>query len=649
MCGIAGILSRSLREEQLLGVAQSMALSLRRRGPDGEGRWMDPEVGVALVHRRLSIFDLSEAASQPMLSRCGRYVLTFNGEIYNFLSLREELVAEGASFQSQGDTEVLLEALARWGVPSALSRLEGMFAFGLWDRQQRELTLVRDRFGKKPLYYGTVNGCFLFASELRAFELFSDHLEIDQDGLALMLRYKAVPAPRSIYKQVRKLLPGSYTVVSGADFALREPMKYWDLLSRHRGATRSFGVDEALLRLEELLGDATRKRMASDVPLGAFLSGGIDSSLVVAMMAKYASQPVKTYTIGFVERSYDEAEQARAVSRVLGTDHTELYLAESDVLSEIPSLSEVSDEPFGDSSLLPTQLVSKLARTEVTVALSGDGGDEFFAGYNRHVWLPKLEQNFSKVPGVLMEYLARLLSWPRLRLLLNGLAERGMIPVRMLDNKLDKLQSLMGARGLESLQRDALSDWKQPNFLVQGCTLDSVNEFEGVPEGLAAVERLCRSDALFYLPEDILFKVDRSSMYHSLEARSPFLDHKLVEFSLDLPLSLKLDEGGGKSILRRLLKQYLPSELVERPKMGFAVPLQSWLRGPLRDWSEDLLRSEALASGEFMRPDVVLAVWDEHLAGRRDHSGKLWNVLMFLAWHQSLARRRQVARLEVGF
>lgn len=648
MCGIAGFVALSMGREQLSGIARGMASSLRRRGPDGGGEWFDAECGAALVHRRLSIFDLTELASQPMVSGCGRYVLVFNGEIYNFHSLRTELENLGFAFKSSGDTEVLLSALARWGMPGALDKLEGMFAFGLWDRDRRELTLARDRLGQKPLYYGFCRENFAFASELRALEVFDSSLEIDHESLALMLRYKSVPAPRSIYKGINKLLPGSYVVFSLDERSVSRPVKYWNALSSLPGALDGMGMDEALGQLEMLLDNATRKRMAADVPLGAFLSGGIDSSLIVATMARLANSPVRTYTIGFEERGYNEAEQAKEVAKILGTEHTELYLSESDILNEVPLLPAMCDEPFGDSSLLPTQLVSRLARTQVTVALSGDGGDEFFAGYNRHVWLPRMDRRFSRIPFGVRRWVSSLLSWPAFRALLGGLNAVGVLPVRMLDNKLDKLESLMGARGVEEMHRDALSDWKRPDLIVPGCILGAVDEFAGVPNTLSAIERLCRSDALFYLPEDILFKVDRASMFHSLEARSPFLDHKLIEFSLSVPNSLKIDARGGKLLLRRLLERYLPAKLVDRPKMGFAVPLGSWLRGPLREWADDLLRSDAYRVGEFLNRELVLNVWNEHQTGRRDHSGKLWNVLMFLSWCRSLPERRRAVYSEVA-
>lgn len=641
MCGIAGIVSSVIDPEELRGLARSMASALRRRGPDGGGEWINPDWGVALVHRRLSIFDLTELASQPMSSACGRYVLTFNGEIYNFRSLKTELEGLGFTFKSSGDTEVLLSALVQWGVPEALRKLEGMFAFGLWDRKRRELTLVRDRLGKKPLYYGFCGKHFVFASELRAFEVFGGSLEIDRESLALMMRYKAVPSPRSIYKGVKKLLPSSYVVFADGDHSLGRPLKYWNALSRPSEALDGMGMADAVTQLEARLNEATRKRMAADVPLGAFLSGGIDSSLVVATMARLSTSPVKTYTIGFEDQGYNEAAQAREVSKFFGTEHIELYLSESDVLREIPLLSEICDEPFGDSSLLPTQLVARLARTQVTVALSGDGGDEFFAGYNRHVWLPRIDRWLSRVPFGMRYWASSILSWPVFRVFMGRLSAAGLLPVRMLDNKLDKLESLLGSRGLEQMYRDALSDWKQPGLLVSGCDLGAMDEFAEVSHELSAIERLCRSDALFYLPEDILFKVDRASMFHSLEARSPFLDHKLIEFSLSVPDSLKIDARGGKLLLRRLLSRYLPAELIERPKMGFAAPLENWLRGPLREWAGDLLFGGKSPLEDYLNRRVVLDVWNAHQNGRRDHSGKLWNVLMFLSWYRSLPEKRR--------
>lgn len=611
-------------------MARRMCATLARRGPDGDG-FFAAEPGVALGHRRLSILDLSEAASQPMTLADSGSTLTFNGEIYNFAQIRRTLEDEGEVFTSSGDTEVLLKALSRWGVEVALAHLEGMFAFAYWDAGARRLIVARDRLGQKPLYYGFVQGCFAFASELRAFEAVFPGLEIDRDSLALCLRYKAIPCPRSAYKEVQKLPPATYAVFDFDAFALSAPTEYWRAISEVTPMD-SWSYEEAQAEFSRLFRAATQKRMISDVPLGAFLSGGIDSSLVVAAMVEASRGPVQTFTIGFDDAQYDEAQHAREVARHLGAQHTELYFSEAEVLAQVPSLSQIFDEPFGDSSLLPTQLVSQLARRSVTVALSGDGGDEFFAGYNRHLWLPKLNRLTSGVPLAVRRLVAGLLNATVVRGLLESLGRWGLLKFRTLSVKLDKLVFLLCTHGVEEMYRDVLSDWKEPGELVVDAALDVIDEFAQVPGGLSELERLCRADALFYLPDDILFKVDRASMYHSLEARSPFLDHSLVEFSLSLPAELKVWQGEGKRLSRAMLSTYLPLELFDRPKMGFAVPLAQWLRGPLQEWAQDLFEGPACRSGEYFNRERLQAVWREHLSQQADHSGRLWNVLMILAW-----------------
>lgn len=627
MCGISGVLSQSSTKDELRHTAVSMADRIAHRGPDAGGIFCS-DSGVALAHRRLSILDLSELGAQPMT--LGSLTLTYNGEIYNYRELRSELQAQGECVQSEGDTEVLLKSIRAWGLESTLRRIEGMFAFAVWNEDTRELFLVRDRLGQKPLYYGIFGTRLVFASEVKAIEAAIPELRVDLDSVALMLRYKTVPAPRSIYSGLYKLLPGTFLKFRFSDFELSSPKPYWSALHQAWPKAEE-SEEEAFERFRGHFLKATKKRMVSDVPLGAFLSGGIDSSLVVAAMAASSQEQVKTFTIGFQDERYNEAEQAKDIAHHLGTEHTELYLSWNEVIEHVPTLPQVADEPFGDPSLLPTSLVARLARDQVVVALSGDGGDEFFAGYNRHLWLPRFSSWFSRVPIPVRHLLNNLLGAIGVRRFLLKLQESGLLKVRTLEEKLDKIRFLLNAEGLEAMHRDVLSDWKCPSEIVPAATTDAMDEFRGVPDGLSPIERLCYSDALFYLPEDILFKVDRATMHHSLEGRSPFLDHRLVEFSLGLPEQFKLSGGVGKIFPRKLLAEFVPRELFERPKMGFAIPLSDWLRGPLRDWAQDLLHGDICRSGDYISPDPVLSEWNRHLAGE-DRSGRLWNVLMLLAW-----------------
>ncbi len=641
MCGIAGFVdnSHATAVETLRCIAGDMADTLYHRGPDDSGVWVDAEAGVALGHRRLSIIDLSAAGRQPMVSADGRLVITYNGEIYNFAELRLELEAAGVRFSGHSDTEVILEACAAWGVARAVERLIGMFAFALWNRETRSLTLVRDRMGIKPLYWGRFGNLFLFGSELKALRAHPGWTpEIDRDMVAGFLRHNYVSGPRAIYRGIRKLEPGC-TLVHGAD-GNTEIHRYWDLRKILRAAQADrleITDDEAIVRLEELLRDAVRRRMVADVPIGAFLSGGIDSSTVVALMQSECGRPVRTFTIGFHESGYDEAKHAKAVAAHLGTEHIELYVEPDHALEIVPRLAERYDEPFSDVSQIPTCLISELTRRHVTVALSGDGGDELFAGYNRYFWADALWSRIGWLPAPLRQAGAIGLKtlppavWDGL-----GAALPRRLRPPQLGDKVHKLADILTLDGPDALYRRLVSHWQNPDDLVPGGA-----EPHGIlwDEGLAReipdfMERMRFLDAVTYLPDDILTKVDRASMAVSLEARVPILDHRVVEFVWRLPRRLMMRQGKRKWLLRQLLNRYVPAALVERPKMGFGVPIGVWLRGPLRDWAEDLLSEKCLREEGLLNPAPVRRSWAEHLSGQRNWQYPLWDVLMLQAWQR---------------
>jgi len=635
MCGIAGFLGPAGAGGELEALAGAMAGSLAHRGPDDAGSWADGEAGIGLGHRRLSIIDLSAAGHQPMVSANGRYVLAYNGEVYNAAELRRDLERAGTSFRGSSDTEAMLEGIARWGLRATLKRLIGMFAFALWDSRERELTLVRDRLGIKPLYWGRFGDTFLFGSELSALKRhpgFSP--QIDRDALASFLRFNYVPAPQSIFCGVHKLRPGHLLTVRAG----QEPKieAWWTLQeARESGRAKPFAGsdDEAVNALEALLGDAVEKRMIADVPLGAFLSGGIDSSTVTALMQARSKRPVKSFSIGFDEAGYNEAVHAKAVARHLKTEHTELYVSAQEARAVIPGLPKIYDEPFADASQIPTFLVSRMTREHVTVALSGDGGDELFGGYNRYFQAPDILARTARIPRPLARAAAAAIAcvppdrWSRV---LSGVPRLGAIP--MLGEKLHKIAAILG-QDPPGAFRALVSQWDDPEALVIGGRerVDAVwREAAGDLAGFAA--RMQFVDTLTYLPDDILAKVDRASMAVSLEARVPLIDHRVVEFAWSLPQHLKTRGSEGKWILRQVLYKHVPRDLVERPKMGFGVPIDSWLRGPLRSWAEDLLSEERLERQGFLNPAPVRQRWAEHLSGRRNWQYSLWGVLMFNAW-----------------
>ena len=646
MCGLAGCWAPG-RGEDLREAGLAMADALAHRGPDGSGVWVEGEAGLALGHRRLSIIDLSEDGAQPMVSASGRYVIAYNGEVYNFAAIRRELDAGGFSpaYRGHSDTEVILAAMEAWGVEGAVRRFVGMFAFALWDRRDRVLSLVRDRLGIKPMFYGWSGGALLFGSELKALRAHPAWRgEVDRGALALLLRHNCIPAPYSIYQGVHKLPPGSILTLRSPAPDSAEPVPYWSAREvAQRGSADPFrgGDAEAIGELDALLRDAVGLRMIADVPLGAFLSGGVDSSVVVALMQAQSDRPVKTFSIGSHNRQFDEAQHARAVAEHLGTEHTELYVTPEEARSVIPSLPEMFDEPFADSSQIPTFLVSRLARQHVTVSLSGDGGDELFAGYNRHVWGERLWNRVGHIPNRARGAIGRALasrspeSWNRLYQRVEPVVPARMRQ-RMPGYKVHKLAEVLNARTPEALYRSLASHWKHPEQLVPGAAEPATALTD--PRRAAALpgftERMMYMDLVTYLPDDILTKVDRASMAVSLEARVPLLDHRVVEFAWRLPLSMKLRSGQGKWILRQVLDRYVPRTLIERPKMGFGIPLGEWLRGPLREWAEALLDERTLREGGFFDPAPIRRGWSEHLAGKRDAEYHLWTVLMFQAWLQ---------------
>ncbi len=649
MCGIAGILELTGQPADFAPAARRMAATLRHRGPDDLGVWSDPSAGVALGHTRLAVVDLTPSGAQPMHSACGRYTLVFNGEIYNHASLRRDLASLGHRFRGTSDTETLLAAIAEWGMEETLRRSNGMFAVALWDRRAGELHLARDRAGEKPLYFTQAGGVFLFASEpkaLLAYPGFSP--EVDRGALALYLRYGYVPAPHSIYRGVSKLPPASRLRVRRGS-PLPPPAAWWSFSeAARRGVERPFAgsTAEALAALEELLLDSVRLRMEADVPLGAFLSGGIDSSTIVALMQSASRRPVRTFTIGFHEASHDEAAHARAVASHLGTGHTELSVTPAEAMGVIPHLPALYDEPFADSSQIPTFLVSSLARRHVTVCLSGDGGDELFGGYNRHYWADSLWRRAGWMPRSLRSLATRcILAVPVERWDAGFAAAAPLLPRRLRQRtpgeKLHKLARALDAGSPGALYLALVSQWRQPESLVLGPT-PAPESHPSAAEGLGGfAQRMMYLDGVTYLPDDILVKLDRASMGVSLEARAPFLDHRVIEFAWSLPQNMKIHGGQGKWILRRLLHRYVPRDLVERPKMGFAVPIGAWLQGPLREWAEDLLSERRLRQDAFLDPAPVRDAWRAHLAGRASLEHALWTVLMFQQWRQQTS---QIAR-----
>lgn len=642
MCGIAGFWARDRVSYDAESVLRRMATAVKHRGPDDEGVWWDDSWGVGLGHRRLSIIDLSAEGHQPMVSATGRYVIVYNGEVYNFREIRRELEGRGVRFRGGSDTEVMLATIECRGLLEGTRAFSGMFAFALFDRETGTLSLVRDRLGEKPLYYGLLGRTLVFGSELKALRAHPAWQgDIDRGALSLFLRHNYVPAPYSIYQGIRKVAPGTIVTYERLD---EEPsvQSYW--LAREvaeNGLARPSSNDESglLEELDELLRQVVRREMVADVPLGAFLSGGVDSSLIVALMQAQSDRPVRTFTIGFEEEAYNEADYARAVARHLGTDHTELYVSPAEMLAVVPKLPSLYDEPFADSSQVPTFLVSEMARRHVTVSLSGDGGDELFGGYDRYFLADRLRPWLSRIPALARRGVAGALSalrpesWDR-GLDVLGMGTRWRVPWSVTGDRLHKLADVLKGGSDRAMYRNLLSHWRDPGLVVIGGveppTVLTDPRALGAANGL--LPWMMYADLVSYLPDDILVKVDRASMGVSLESRAPYLDHSVVEFAWRLPLKTKVRHGRGKWIVRRLLSRYVPDALIERPKMGFGIPLDLWLRGALREWANALLEPTRLEREGYLAAEPVARKWSEHKSEKRKWHYHLWNVLMFQAW-----------------
>ena len=641
MCGLVGYLSsQQAYVDETKVIIANMSEKINHRGPDGHGVWIDPEEGIALAHQRLSILDLSEAGHQPMISASGRYVITFNGEVYNHLEIRNQIEDEVGAIKWKGhsDTETLLAGIDFWGLKKTLNQTKGMFALSLWDKNEKKLFLARDRIGEKPLYYGWQgegkNTAFLFGSELKALRAHpSFQSNINRDAICLLLRHNCIPAPYSIYQGISKLEPGSILSVS-LDNLDPKISTYWSVIDiANRGIIDLHKGSDAkvLSELESLLKSSIGDQMVADVSIGAFLSGGIDSSLIVALMQQLSTDPVKTFTIGFSENGYNEAEYARAVASHLKTDHTELYLSPKETIDVIHRLPQMYDEPFSDSSQIPTFLVSQLASQNVTVSLSGDSGDELFCGYNRYLLADQVWNKLSLLPVPLRNLLAKLVTIisPSAWSTIFSFLHNGNV-----GDKIHKAAGVLGSSSADELYLGLISHWRNPESIVINGT-EPKTLFTGNMSGLSSfnqVEKMMLLDLLTYLPDDILTKVDRAAMAVSLETRIPFLDHKIVEFAWQLPMKFKIRNGESKWALRQILYKYVPKTLIERPKMGFGVPIDIWLRGPLREWAENLLDESRLRQEGFFNPLPIRQKWLEHLSGRRNWQYQLWDVLMFQAW-----------------
>ena len=649
MCGINGFYSNS--KSKFNNIIEKMNYAISHRGPDSNGSWSDQKSGIVLGHQRLSIIDLSVAGSQPMQSNSGRFIITYNGEIYNHIEIRKELELSRYNLNWQGtsDTETLLEAIDFWGIEKALMKIEGMFSFGLWDKKNSSLTLVRDRMGEKPLYYGWQgdgeNKVFLFGSELKSLKVHPEFKnQINRDAIALQLRHNCIPAPYSIYKDIYKLLPGHYLELKETDLnrALIPHSKcYWSLTDTAiDGKKNQLKLDpiEIKKNLEKYLNLSVKKQMMSDVPIGAFLSGGIDSSFIVSKMQLYSNTPIKTFTIGFSEEEYSEAKYAKKIAQYLGTDHSELYVSSNKAMDVIPKLPNIYDEPFSDSSQIPTYLVAEIAKQNVKVALSGDGGDELFCGYNRHIISNKFKNIYHFMPFFIKKILSSGIqslspkSWDNISKFFPAFKNYSNF-----GDKIYKIANLLEAKKLDDLYLILSSHWQNPNEAVTySKELETfITKYRPSLDNFNIQEQMMVLDCITYLADDLLVKVDRASMSTSLETRAPFLDHKLIEYVWTIPHSLKFRNGQGKFILKEILNQYVPKHLTEKPKMGFAVPIDIWLRGPLKDWASSLLNEKKLREENYFNQKLISNKWQEHLSGKRNWQYDLWNVLMFQSWNEA--------------
>ena len=648
MCGIVGFRQNSSSNIDMRDCIAQMNDALYHRGPDAGDSWLDETIGLALGHRRLAILELSPAGAQPMHSNCGRYVVVFNGEIYNHLQLRQQLNQEGFLLEWKGhsDTETMLACFVDWGIEKTLQAMVGMFAIALWDKQTKLLTLAKDRMGEKPLYWGWQDDSLFFSSELKALKAHPTFkVDIDRDSITLLLRHNCIPAPYSIYQGIKKLRPGYWLQLPLAELETAKiavPKSYWSFNNVvETGLANPFtgSPEQAVNTLESALVESIGSQMQSDVPLGAFLSGGIDSSTVVALMQAQSERPIKTFTIGFEDEGYNEARHAKAVAKHIGTEHTELYITSKDALSVIPKLSPIYCEPFSDSSQIPTFLVSQLASQHVTVALSGDGGDELFGGYNRYLMAQQVWNKNRKLPRSMRRFASSMLttlapkSWDAMFTTLNPI-----IPERLrLSAPGDKAHKLAGVLNIDSEQdfyQSLTSHWQQPEQLVIGAKEPStlISDIDCWPKTDCFQHAMMAMDAQTYMADDILVKVDRAAMANSLETRVPMLDHRIVELAWKMPLDYKIRNGEGKWLLKQVLFRHVPRQLIERPKMGFSLPLHDWLRGSLRDWAEALLDEKLLLQQGYFYPELIRMMWIEHLSGKYNHQDQLWNILMFQAW-----------------
>jgi len=647
MCGIAGIWqAQNSSSDKLQSVVRSMTDAIRHRGPDASGQWIDEKNGLGLGHRRLSIIDLSPNGAQPAISDCERYILIFNGEIYNHQDIRRQLEAEGNVIQWKGhsDTQTLINAIAIWGLAATLEKSYGMFTIALWDRKEQALFLARDRMGEKPLYYGHCAGSFVFASELKAIATIPGFdAEVDPRALESFLRYCYIPEGQSIYRGITKLLPGTYLRLTNPT-EQPETTSYWFLrtvalqgIASRDLETRS--EEEYAQEMEEILTDAISSQMLSDVPLGSFLSGGIDSSLVTALMQKASRQKVRTFAIGFQEARYNEAEHAAAIAHHLGTDHTEFTVAERDALDVIPDLPRIYDEPFADPSQIPTTLLCRLARSQVTVALTGDGGDEVFGGYNRYLYAPDLWDRMQMIPPFLRKRVSSLFALiGHMSVaddsMISKLTKWMKLPNAVTDKLVKISIALDRSADYHDLFESLITTFHDPETYLISKELPGISQppHRRHEQALSRVEWMMLMDSLEYLPGDILVKVDRAAMSTSLETRCPYLDGRVIEYAWRLPQAMRVHGRTGKPVLRQILDRHIPRSLYERPKQGFAIPLDRWLRSNLREWAEGLLAPEALHDAGILSHGPIRTLWDEHQSGRRNHGARLWNVLMLCAW-----------------
>lgn len=649
MCGIVGFFTNKSGDyTEMMNLAFNMARVIEYRGPNDEGAWSDPDAGIALGHKRLSILDLTTAGHQPMVSGDGSLCLVFNGEIYNHeeirLQLSDFMTQHGRRWVGHSDTETLLVALEVWGMAKTLQKLSGMFAFALWNKRDNTLSLARDRMGEKPLYYGFQNQQFIFASELKALREFpSFEFDVNRDSLAAFLRYNYVPSPYSIYRDVYKLIPGTWLQISYAQLETCQvpmPKPYWSLqniIETRNDRICSLGEIETIDELDRLLKQAVSSQMVSDVQLGGLLSGGIDSSLIVSLMQAQSSMAIKTFTIGFEDRRYNEAQHAKLVADYLKTDHTELYVTDKDMLETVHRLPYLYDEPFADASQIPTFLVCQLARQHVTVALSGDGGDELFGGYNRYTSAVAVWRKFSFLPHGLRAAIAGVLTsfspehWDKIFQCLDVFIPRKWRH-KTLGDKLHKTAQMLSCYSSEEIYQEIVSHWKSPEHIVYGVGHTIINANPSLT--LAELEyRMMYLDSITYLPDDVLTKVDRAAMGVSLETRVPFLDPRIISAAWNIPLNMKIRDGKGKWVLRQLLERYIPCSLIDRPKTGFSVPIDAWLKGPLKEWAMDLLSDHRIKDQGIFKPDIIQYYVNDYFSGKYSNHNNLWSLLMYQSWH----------------